>query len=482
MQKQPDWNFNNSYAKLPKHFFTKQAPTPVKMPKLVIFNNRLADFLGVPLQPEVFAGNIVPKGADPLAQAYAGHQFGHFTMLGDGRAILIGEHITDLGKRFDVQLKGTGQTPYSRGGDGRAALAPMLREYLISEAMHTLNIPTTRSLAVVQTGEMVKRERDLPGAILTRIAASHIRVGTFEYAAHFGTVKNIRRLADYTIARHFLEIKAHEDKYLFLLKEVIKKQAYLIAKWQLVGFVHGVMNTDNMAISGETIDYGPCAFMDIYNPDTVFSSIDTSGRYAYSNQPKIAVWNLTRFAETILPLIDENEERAVDLAQGELAKFADLYQGYWFEGMKLKLGLHNENAEDEPLIKDLLQLMQQYKADYTNTFRTLTLDKDLDKKADAMFFKHDFILWHERWQKRLGKQPTPKSELKKLMEGHNPYIIPKNYYVEEALSAAENGELTLLNKMLTALSDPYEYTTDKDEYLRLPESASGCCYKTFCGT
>ena len=290
----------------------------------------------------VLAGNQIPEGALPLAQAYAGHQFGHFTMLGDGRALLLGEQITPQGERVDIQLKGSGRTPYSRGGDGRAALGPMLREYIISEAMHALGIPTTRSLAVVTTGESVIRETELPGAILTRVAASHLRVGTFQYVSKWGTVEELRALADYTLKRHFPDVDADENRYLFLLQEVIKRQAALIAKWQLVGFIHGVMNTDNMAISGETIDYGPCAFMDAYDPATVFSSIDSQGRYAYGNQPHIAGWNLARFAETLLPLLHDNQEQAVKLAQDAISDFTELYHSNWLAGMRAKLGIFNE--------------------------------------------------------------------------------------------------------------------------------------------
>ena len=296
------------------------------------------------MQLAVFAGNEIPRGCEPIAQAYAGHQFGHFTMLGDGRATLLGEKVTSSGEHFDIQLKGSGPTPYSRGGDGRAALGPMLREYIISEAMHALGIPTTRSLAVVTTGETVRRKKNLPGAVLTRVAKSHIRVGTFEYASHFGTIEDIRSLADYTITRHFPNIATLENKYLLLLSEVVKQQASLISKWQLVGFIHGVMNTDNMTISGETIDYGPCAFMDVYHPATVFSSIDIHGRYSYENQPKMAAWNLARFAETLLPLLHDDEDKAVRLAEKEVLSFWNLYDDHWLAGMRAKLGLYNNEA------------------------------------------------------------------------------------------------------------------------------------------
>ena len=369
------WKLENSYAELPDFFYSKINLSKVSSPKLVVLNNKLAEYLGLEVNEltsdegvSYLSGNLVPKGSIPIAQAYAGHQFGYFTMLGDGRAMLLGEQITPDGKIYDIQLKGSGTTPYSRGGDGRAALGPMLREYIVSEAMHALNIPTSRSLAVVTTGEPVIREKLLKGSILTRVASSHIRVGTFEYAANFGTDENVRQLADYTINRHFKEVENDDNPYLSFLKEVIKRQAFLIAKWQLVGFIHGVMNTDNMALSGETIDYGPCAFMDTYNPDTVYSSIDTYGRYAYKNQPKISVWNLSRFAETLVPLIHENSERAIELAQDAVTEFHELYHYNWTSGMRSKLGIFNEEAEDEKLIQGLLNLMHKNNEDYTNTF------------------------------------------------------------------------------------------------------------------
>lgn len=476
--KKKNWNFNNSYIKLPKIFYTKQYPTTVCDPKLIIFNHSLAASLGVPLQLEVFAGNEIPKGAEPLAQAYAGHQFGYFTMLGDGRAILLGEQITDSCERFDIQLKGSGRTTYSRDGDGRAALGPMLREYIISEAMHALGVPTTRSLAVVTTGETVKREKNLLGAVLTRIAASHIRVGTFEYASRFGTVEDVRSLADYTITRHFPSIATFENKYLLLLREVVTRQASLISKWQLVGFIHGVMNTDNMSICGETIDYGPCAFMDVYHPTTVFSSIDIHGRYSYENQPKMAAWNLARLAETLLPLLHDEENEAVRLAQKEISNFGDLYQNHWLSGMRAKLGLYNEESEDQLLIKDLLQLMQQHQADYTKTFQFLTLDKN---DGQTLFSSPDYHLWHERWQTRLSKQSRSKYEIKELMKSHNPAIIPRNHQVEEVLDAAEKGDLSKMHQFLSALDNPYGYTPEQEKFSTLlaPEF---CHYQTFCGT
>lgn len=474
-----DWNLDYSYTGLPNLFFTKQNPIPVSAPKLVIFNNSLATFLGIPMQMEVFAGNAIPEGAEPLAQAYAGHQFGYFTMLGDGRAILLGEQITNSGERFDIQLKGSGRTPYSRSGDGRAALGPMLREYIISEAMHALRIPTTRSLAVIETGETVTRAKVLPGAILTRVAASHIRVGTFEYASYFGTLNDVRCLADYTIKRHFQSVETFKNKYLFMLKEVVKRQASLISNWQLVGFVHGVMNTDNMSVCGETIDYGPCAFMDIYNPAIVFSSIDTNGRYAYENQPRMAAWNLARFAETLLPLLHDDESTAIRLAQEEITNFQYQFQNHWSKGMRAKLGLHNEKAEDDLLINDLLNLMHRFKADYTNTFRSLTLDEKGDEIE--LFSSSEFHNWHDRWQTRLKKQKKSKNEVKELMKKHNPAIIPRNHLVEKALISAEKGNFEVMNKLINALKNPFAYSSEQEEYSKLSKRSSRC-YRTFCGT
>ncbi|MBU8881239.1 YdiU family protein [Bacillus sp. FJAT-29790] len=485
MTKETGWNFDNSYARLPKSFFSGINPTPVRSPKLIILNNQLAASLGLDvkkLQSEdgvsVLAGNMIPEGASPLAQAYAGHQFGHFNMLGDGRAVLLGEQISPQGERVDIQLKGSGRTPYSRGGDGRAALGPMLREYIISEAVNALGIPTTRSLAVVTTGEPVIRETDLPGAILTRVAASHLRVGTFQYVVKWGTPEELRILADYTIKRHFPDIEAAEDRYLSLLQEVIKRQAELIAKWQLVGFIHGVMNTDNMTISGETIDYGPCAFMDAYDPATVFSSIDIQGRYAYGNQPFIAGWNLARFAETLLPLLHDNQEQAVKLAQDEISGFTELYHSNWFVGMRAKLGIFNEEVQDETLINDLLNMMEKYRADYTNTFRAFTFDRHEDT---VLFGTPEFAQWHKLWQARLGRQQESKASSNQLMRNSNPALIPRNHRVEAALEAAvEHGDYSVMDRLLDVLSDPYAHTAEQAEYSTLP--ASTIPYRTFCGT
>ena len=486
MMKNTGWNLDNSYASLPKTFFTSLNPTSVISPKLIILNDSLASSLGLSveaLQSEdgiaVFAGNKIPEEASPLAQAYAGHQFGHFNMLGDGRAILLGEQINPTGERVDIQLEGPGETPYSRRGDGRATLAPMLREYIISEAMHALGIPTTRSLAVVTTGESVIRETVLPGAILTRVAASHLRVGTFQYGAAGTTIEELRALADYTIKRHYPDIEGDESKYLSLLKEVIKRQAELIAKWQLVGFIHGVMNTDNMTISGETIDYGPCAFMDEYDPGTVFSSIDTEGRYAYGNQPNMAGWNLARFAESLLPLLHENQDEAVNLAQGEISGYMELYHSYWISGMRAKLGLLNEDIQDQSLIDDLLSMMKKYRADFTNTFVALTFDKVQDT---VLFGTPEFAEWHEKWQERLGKQQQSKDSSHLLMRKSNPAIIPRNHRVEEALEAAvKDGDYSVLERLLDVISSPFAHSAEQADYAKLPEK-SNPSYQTFCGT
>jgi len=484
--KEAGWNLDNSYAHLPESFFSKLSPTFVSSPKLIILNDSLATSLGLNIQAlksedgvAVLAGNRIPEGATPIAQAYAGHQFGHFNMLGDGRAVLLGEHITPSGERVDMQLKGSGRTPYSRGGDGRAALGPMLREYIISEAMNKLGIPTSRSLAVVTTGEPVIRESELQGAILTRVASSHLRVGTFQYVANWGTLEELRALADYTLKRHFPDIEDDGDRYLSLLQEVIKRQAVLIAKWQLVGFIHGVMNTDNMTLSGETIDYGPCAFMDTYDQETVFSSIDIQGRYSYGNQPKIAGWNLARFAETLLPLLHVDQEKAAKLAQDAVSGFAKLYQAHWLAGMRGKLGIFNEEAEDESLIEDLLHMMQKYRADYTNTFRALTFD---NLEEAVLFETREFALWHERWKERLGRQEESSAASNELMQNSNPALIPRNHRVEAALEAAvEQGDYSVMERLLDVLSSPYAHTPEQAAY-STPPAPTSRPYRTFCGT
>lgn len=476
----------NTYIKLPEMFYSKQYPDKVPQPILVVFNDSLADELGLNndfLESEdgigILSGNKILEGSTPIAEAYAGHQFGYFTMLGDGRAVLLGEYISKLGDRYDIQLKGSGRTKYSRGGDGKASLGPMLREYIISEGMHALRIPTTRSLAVVLTGEDVVREKVLPGAVLTRIAKSHIRVGTFQYAAQFGTVDDIKQLADYTINRHFKNISFDEEPYLNLLKEVIKRQAELIARWQSVGFIHGVMNTDNVSICGETIDYGPCAFMDTYNERTVFSSIDREGRYAYGNQPKIGAWNLARFAESLVPLLHENSDEAVKIAQDAINSYSDLYLKNWYSEMRSKLGIYNEEEEDKDLIKNLLNIMEINKADYTNTFMNLTLD---NLEAMDIFKTEQFKKWYKSWKKRLERQDESLEEAKSLMKNSNPIVIPRNHRVEEALEAAVNkNDYSVMNHLLYAIRNPYDYENINKYYTELPKE-TGCQYKTYCGT
>jgi uncharacterized protein YdiU (UPF0061 family) len=482
----PGWKFENSYVHLPEAFFVRQNPVPVRMPKLVVFNDALAQSLG--LNPDalkgddgagVFSGNRIPDGAEPLAQAYAGHQFGYFTMLGDGRAILLGEQVTPKGERFDIQFKGSGKTPFSRQGDGRAALGPMLREYIISEALHALDIPTTRSLAVVTTGEPVFRETTLKGAILTRTAASHIRVGTFEYASARGQLSEIRTLADYTIHRHFPDLASAGNPYLALLEAVMERQASLVARWLLVGFIHGVMNTDNMALCGETIDYGPCAFMDAYDPDTVFSSIDHNGRYAYGRQSQIAQWNLARFAETLLPLIHKDSQEAVSMATEAISGFSDTFRHYWLAGMRAKLGLLNEEADDGSLVEDLLDCMHRHGADFTNTFRDLTSGS---LPAASMFESQDFKRWFECWQARLKRQPESWAASCQLMRSHNPAVIPRNHRVEEALEAVvERADFTVMEKLLGFLSQPYQDPPEQAGY-HMPPPPSAQPYRTFCGT
>lgn len=494
----------NTYVNLPDIFYSKQNPSTVPSPEMVIFNDELADNLGIDKEfmktsegVDILAGNKVLEDTIPIAEAYAGHQFGYFAMLGDGRAVLLGELISKDGKRYDLQLKGSGKTPYSRGGDGKAALGPMLREYIISEGMHGLGIKTTRSLAVVKTGEIVYRESELQGAILDRIAESHIRVATFEFASRFGSEDDVKALADYTIERHFndenelnntksdyINSLNKDNKYLNFLAKVVKRQAELISKWQLVGFIHGVMNTDNVSICGETIDYGPCAFMDVYNPDTVFSSIDTYGRYAYKNQPKIAVWNLARFAETLLPLIneenknDEEMEETIKTVEKVLSSFTAIYEDAWMYGMRKKLGLFNEEENDKEIIDKLLEIMEENKADYTNTFYHLTTGhvENLPFVASEKFNE-----WYTLWSERLKRQKESMKDSRELMENNNPAVIPRNHRVEEALSAAQDEDYSVMHSLLEALKNPYDYSNVKEEYTKVPENSSRR-YRTYCGT
>jgi uncharacterized protein YdiU (UPF0061 family) len=412
------------------------------------------------------------------AQAYGGHQYGHFSMLGDGRAVLLGEYVTPNNHRFDLQLKGSGRTPYSRRGDGKAALYSMLREYLISEAMNGLLIPTTRSLAVLKTNEEVTRMKQEPGGILVRVASSHIRVGTFEYARVYGGKELVKELADYTIKRHFPSIENNDDKYQKLLFEVVKRQAELISTWQSVGFIHGVMNTDNMLISGETIDYGPCAFMNTYNPKTVFSSIDQEGRYAYQNQPYIGSWNLSRFAESILELLDEDNVKAVDKANGELKKYADIYKKTWLNKMGRKLGIKNATEEDKVVVDELLLIMDKYNADFTNTFASLSRNRF----EDIVFYETaEWVEWFKKWTRSLGYRQTNLEERMDIMKSSNPVIIPRNSIVEKALiDASSSDDYNLFNELLNLVKDPYNYTVKLTE--KFTQSADEPDYKTYCGT
>ncbi len=479
------WRLEHTYAELPQIFYAHQAPTRVPGPHLVVLNRPLATTLG--LDPgtldgsegaAIFAGNAVPEGGRPIAQAYAGHQYGHFTALGDGRAILLGEQIAPSGDRVDIQLKGAGQTRFSRRGDGRAALGPMLREYIISEAMHALGIPTTRSLAVAKTGERVHRETLLDGAVLTRVAASHIRVGTMQWAAAHDDHDAVRALADYTRARHYPELADSPEPHVALFDAILDRQARLIARWQLVGFIHGVMNTDNMALSGETIDYGPCAFMDRYDPATVFSSIDDGGRYAYGNQPSIAQWNLARLAEAMLPLFDRDIDKAVERATAALDRFPNLFEQHWLDGMRAKLGLFTREDGDKALADDLLAWMQRRSADFTNTFRSLTSGRLIGDGTDA---DPEVEAWHRRLTARRGRQPQSAAEAGDLMQRHNPAFIPRNHNVEEALLAATGADdYSVMQRLLDVLATPYDHGRDLPMF-STPGSGEHP-YRTFCGT
>jgi uncharacterized protein YdiU (UPF0061 family) len=479
------WHFDNTYSKLPKSFLENIKPVPVKDPKLIILNKNLAEQLNLDFSKfsdtdlaKMFSGNSLPEGSETIAQAYAGHQFGHFTMLGDGRAVMLGEHLDKDNNRFDIQFKGSGRTSFSRSGDGRAVLGPMLREYIISEAMHALNIPTTRSLAVVSTGEDVIREQMLPGAILTRVASSHIRVGTFQYIAATQNADDLKTLFNYTIDRHYPEIKDSKTKALDLLNLLMKKQCELVINWMRVGFIHGVMNTDNMTVSGETIDYGPCAFMDQYHPQTVFSSIDQNGRYSYNNQPRITKWNLARFAECIIPLIDQDEQKAISIATETINNFEKLYEEKWLNMMRDKLGLFGEDGDDKHLIFELLTWMENNKADFTNTFCNLM---GIQSIKDPIYQNQEYLNWTAKWKKRLEKNNTGKEKYLELMRSVNPIFIPRNHKVEEALKDASENKLETLNQLLEVIKYPYKDNGMLKDYQQ-PMSNENGNYKTFCGT
>ncbi len=478
------WQLEQTYASLPAGFFTRLSPVPVAKPETVCYNEILANDLGLGfLKNEkdaiaaYFSGNDIPDGAEPLAQAYAGHQFGHFTMLGDGRAILLGEQIDPSGNRFDIQLKGSGQTPYSRRGDGRATLYSMLREYLISESMYHLGIPTTRSLAVVSTGEKVFREEIHNGALLTRVAASHIRVGTFEYARNFCSTEDLHALTSYTIQRHYPEITDSDNPPLELLKAVMHKQIDLVVTWMRVGFIHGVMNTDNMSIAGETIDYGPCAFMNAYDPKTVYSSIDRYGRYAFGNQSSIAQWNLTAFANALLPIISDKQERAIQLAREVIDGFEHTFTEKYYAMMFAKLGILHPSDKDKDLVDELLSLMEANRADYTQVFIAI----QQDKVAGISFFEQEeFKHWKQKWGNAQLRDAAKKSAFE-LMNKHNPKLIPRNHWVEDALKAAVIGNLTPFSQLLSTLSKPYDSHPDELQFQQIPEGFDAH-YQTFCGT
>ena len=487
MQQRTGFHFENTYLSLPSPFYSVDSPTGFKAPQVVLLNSDLVTSLGLDFsdlsedeQAALFSGALIPDGTAPFSQAYAGHQFGNFTNLGDGRAHMLGEHVTPDGERFDIQFKGSGRTRYSRGGDGFAAIGPMCREYIISEAMHGLGIPTTRSLAVVTTGESVQRDRPLAGSVLTRVASSHIRVGTFEYAAAMQNPELLLSLVNYTIERHFPEFKESDTKALALLESVIQRQIYLIVHWMRVGFIHGVMNTDNMVLCGESIDFGPCAFMDTYNPDQVFSSIDKQGRYAYSNQPSIALWNLARLAEALLPLIDDEQEKAVEMAQSLLSQFEDQYAKQWLAMMRQKLGLctSGDAEEDRNLIDELLNWMHQNGADFTNTFRDLSQNE----APTADHYDNDaFTAWYERYTKRRRAHGQTLESSIEMMRLTNPVVIPRNHFVERALADVNEGNLTTMLALLAALKNPYDYSLESTKFQTPPEPSSQP-YQTFCGT
>jgi uncharacterized protein YdiU (UPF0061 family) len=483
----------SSYANLPERFFARVQPTRVAAPSLIKLNQALASDLQLDLAgldaaalANLFSGNVLPQGADPIALVYAGHQFGHFVaQLGDGRAILIGESRDRAGVLRDIQLKGCGRTPYSRSGDGRAALGPVLREYLVSEAMHALGIPTTRSLAAVSTGEAVRRETLLPGAIVTRVAASHVRVGTFEYFAARGDAAGTKILADYVIDRHYPLCARDRNPYLALLGQVVSRQADLIARWMNIGFIHGVMNTDNMTVSGETIDFGPCAFMDTFDPATVFSSIDERGRYSFANQPNAALWNLTRFAETLLPLIDADTQRSVAVATESLGFFETLFMESWLDGVRRKLGLSTAEAGDRQLAEDWLLIMQRSQADFTLSFRALCTaagDSHANTARGLFINSGDSDEWAKRWRVRLSRESATPAERAETMRQANPAYIPRNHRIEQVIVAAvERGDFAPFEELSEVLARPYVERAAFAEYENAPRSAERVL-QTFCGT
>ena len=487
-------SFDNSYAQLPDKFYTRLAPTPVRAPKLIKLNRNLAERLGIdpdrlatPEGVEVLAGNQLPAGADPIAMAYAGHQFGTWVpQLGDGRAILLGEVADRNGTKYDIQLKGAGRTPYSRMGDGRAAVGPVLREYIVSEAMAALGVPTTRALAAVVTGEGVMRESVLPGAILARVAQSHIRVGTFQYFAARQDHEALGQLADHVIARHYPDLAAADQPYHALLDAVMDRQANLIAKWMQIGFIHGVMNTDNMSVSGETIDYGPCAFMDTYHPDTVFSSIDHMGRYSFNNQPRIARWNLARFAQCLLPIMGDDAEASLAHAQHLIDTFQERYQPVWLSGMRKKLGLTEEADDDLELVEGLLQLMADSRADFTLTFRALCDVSASDDGSEEAFKlqcgqSEGTDTWLASWHRRLAAENSQDEPRRDGMRRVNPRYIPRNHLVEHAISAAMDDDFQPFEDLVAVLSSPFDDQPGKEDFAS-PPGPDQIVHQTFCGT
>jgi uncharacterized protein YdiU (UPF0061 family) len=487
--------FDNSYARLPEQFYTRQAPVPVAAPGPIRVNRQLAEALGINVNwlnseagTQVIAGNTVPSGSEPLASVYAGHQFGGYNpQLGDGRAILLGEVLSVEGRRFDLQLKGSGRTPYSRGGDGRSPIGPVLREYVVSEAMHRLGVPTTRALAAVTTGDKVQRDSLLPGAVLARVASSHIRIGSFQYFAARRDIDSLKLLSDHVIERHYPNATNSDNPILAMLEGIVSQQAQLIAHWQLLGFIHGVMNTDNILVCGETIDYGPCAFMDQFNPDQVFSSIDHAGRYAYRQQPAIAHWNLSVLAQALLPILDNEQERAVELAQTAINAFPDRFLQANTEGMSRKLGLQAISDQDAELVEDLWQLMAEYSLDFTLTFRRLADLADEGAEAEGSVaelfeFPDSMQPWLERWHTRLGQESTSRSDRQASMYCTNPVFIPRNHLVEAAiLAATERGDLTTFDQLVDTLENPYEYRKALALFAT-PAKPDEVVKQTFCGT
>jgi uncharacterized protein YdiU (UPF0061 family) len=490
----PMFAFDNSYARLPEHFYARVLPTPVAAPGILRLNQPVAEQLGLdpaalssPTGAAILAGNLIPEGAEPIAMAYAGHQYAQFVpSLGDGRAILLGELIDRNGVRRDIHLKGAGRTPFSRMGDGRAVLGPVLREYVLGEAMAGLGIPTTRALAMVATGEEVYRERIESGAVLVRVAAGHVRVGTFEYFARRGNTEAVQTLADYVIARHYPDCAEADQPYQALLEQVVTRQAELIAQWMLVGFIHGVMNTDNVAISGETIDYGPCAFMDAFHPQTVYSSIDRNGRYAWDQQPRIGYWNLTQLANCLLPLLGDDEDGAKQTALAALDTYGKAFQARYYGGLRMKIGLLDERAGDDDLALDLLGRMASQQADFTNTFRALSdVDADdptTDEPVRRLFADPEaYDQWAAQWRERLTSQSQADRERRAAMCAANPVYIPRNHRVQQAIDAANDGDLSLLDRLLEVVSQPFQDQPERAEYQQSP-SPDEVVQRTFCGT